>query len=208
MVPAFKMQNGCYIPGSPLSCVGARGLPCRWALRVCFLAGCRCCAERIVSERSRFAGFVLWLARAFGEDVLQGVVAVCLEVTGCGGEAVEAWRGARGQKAFAGREARRAAVELHWLELSVPVPRQERRRLGSEPVRLTEVLARKTTPPSGAEALEWRLLTTLPVGNADGARRTLDLYALRWSRTGTGSGRPAARSGNRASEPPSGGRRP
>ena len=48
-------------------------------------------------------------------------------------------RAARGQKAFAGREARRAAVELRWLELSVPVPRQERRRLGSEPVRLTAV---------------------------------------------------------------------
>ena len=35
-------------------------------------------------------------------------------------------RAARGQKAFAGREARRAAVELRWLELSVPAPRDER----------------------------------------------------------------------------------
>jgi len=35
-------------------------------------------------------------------------------------------------------------------------------------------------PPSGAEGLEWLLLTTLPVGDADGARRILDLYALRW----------------------------
>ena len=89
-------------------------------------------------------------------------------------------RAARGQKAFAGREARRAAVELRWLELSVPVPRQERRRLGSEPVRLTAVHALELSPPSGTEALEWLLLTTLPVGNADEARRILDLYALRW----------------------------
>ena len=92
---------------------------------------------------------------------------------------VSARRAARGQKAFAGCEARRAAVELRWLELSVPMPRQERRRLGTEPVRLTAVLARKTTLPTGAEALEWLLLTTLPVGNADEARRILDLYALR-----------------------------
>ena len=89
-------------------------------------------------------------------------------------------RAARGQKAFAGREARRAAVELRWLELSVPVPRKERGRLGSEPFRLTAVHAVEPSPPSGAEPLEWLLLTTLPVGSADGARRILDLYALRW----------------------------
>ena len=89
-------------------------------------------------------------------------------------------RAARGQKAFAGREARRAAVELRWLDLSVPVPRKERGRLGSEPVPLTAVHALEPSPPSGAEALEWLLLTTLPVGSADEARRVLDLYALRW----------------------------
>ena len=89
-------------------------------------------------------------------------------------------RGARGQKAFAGREARRAAVELRWSEISVPVPSRERRRLGSEPVRLTAVHAFEPAPPSGAEALEWLLLTTLPVGTAEEARRVLDLYGLRW----------------------------
>ena len=90
-------------------------------------------------------------------------------------------RSARGQrKAFAGREARRAAVELRWLELSVPVPRGERGRLGPEPVRLMAVHAFEPSPPAGAEALEWLLLTTLPVGTADEARRILDLYALRW----------------------------
>ncbi len=36
------------------------------------------------------------------------------------------------------------------------------------------------SPPCGAEALEWLLLTTLPVGSADEARRVLDLHALRW----------------------------
>ena len=89
-------------------------------------------------------------------------------------------RAARGQKAFAGREARRAAVELRWLELSVPVPRDERGRLGTEPFPLTAVHAFEPSPPSGAEGLEWLLLTTLPVGSADEARRILDLYALRW----------------------------
>ncbi len=89
-------------------------------------------------------------------------------------------RAARGQKAFAGREARRAAVELRWLELDVPVPRGERGRLGRDPVRLTAVHALEPAPPSGAEGLEWLLPATLPVGDADGARRILDLCALRW----------------------------
>ena len=39
--------------------------------------------------------------------------------------------------------------------------------------------ALEPSSPYGAEALEWLLLTTLPVGNADEARRILDLYALR-----------------------------
>ena len=89
-------------------------------------------------------------------------------------------RSTRNQKAFSGREARLAAVELRWQELDVPVPAAEQSRLGSAPFRLTAVHALEPSPPSGAAALEWLLLTTLPVGTADEARRSLDLYALRW----------------------------
>ena len=35
-------------------------------------------------------------------------------------------RSARGQKGFAGREARRATVELRWREVVLPVPARER----------------------------------------------------------------------------------
>ena len=47
-----------------------------------------CCAGSIGTDA--FGEWVLRLARSFGEDVLQGVVAVCLEVIVCGGDAVEA----------------------------------------------------------------------------------------------------------------------
>ena len=89
-------------------------------------------------------------------------------------------RAARGQKAFAGREARLANVELRWLELDIPVPAKERGRLGHAPFRLTAVYASEPSPPTGVDGLEWMLLTTLPVTDADSARRILDLYALRW----------------------------
>ena len=89
-------------------------------------------------------------------------------------------RAARGQKGFAGREARRATAELRWQALEVPVPKKERARLGAEPMRLTAVHVREPEPPAGAEAVEWLLLTTLPVAERKAAVEVLDLYALRW----------------------------
>ena len=89
-------------------------------------------------------------------------------------------RAARGQKGFAGREARRATAQLRWQALEVPVPRAARGRLGTEPMRLTAVHVREPEPPSGAEAVEWLLLTTLPVAERKAAVEVLDLYALRW----------------------------
>ncbi|MCY4314633.1 MAG: DUF4338 domain-containing protein [Roseovarius sp.] len=92
-------------------------------------------------------------------------------------------RAARGQRAFAGREARRANVDPRWMELDIPVPRNERGRLGPAPFRLTAARAFEPSPPSGAEGLEWLLSATPPVRGADDAREVLDMYALRW-RTG------------------------
>ena len=89
-------------------------------------------------------------------------------------------RAARGQKGFAGREARKAAAQLRWQELEVPVPKAERGRLGKEPMRLTAVHVHEPEPPAGAEAVEWMLLTTLPVTDRKAAVEALGLYALRW----------------------------
>ena len=89
-------------------------------------------------------------------------------------------RGARGQKAFAGREARRAATELRWREVMLPVPRKERKRLGSEPIRLNAVHVLEPSPPKGVEGIEWLLLTSLPVRSQDEAVTVLGFYSLRW----------------------------
>ena len=60
-------------------------------------------------------------------------------------------RAARGQKAFAGREARMARVALHWQEIALPVPQEQRKRLGPDPVRLSLVHVReREAPPKGA----------------------------------------------------------
>ena len=45
---------------------------------------------------------------------------------------------------------------------------------------MTIVHVREENPPTGDERLEWFLLTTLPVENADDAERILTWYGLRW----------------------------
>ncbi|MBF0246300.1 MAG: IS4 family transposase, partial [Planctomycetes bacterium] len=42
------------------------------------------------------------------------------------------------------------------------------------------VLAREEGPSTGKEALEWMLLTTVPLSSAEDAARVLDWYAVRW----------------------------
>ena len=71
-------------------------------------------------------------------------------------------------------------VELRWLKSSAPVPQTECQRLGREPVCLTAVHAIVPSASLRVELLEWLLLTTLPAGNANEARRVLGHDALRW----------------------------
>lgn len=51
---------------------------------------------------------------------------------------------------------------------------------GCHPQTLWAVLARENTPPAGAEALEWLLLTTLNVDSLEAAVEKIQWYARRW----------------------------
>ena len=81
---------------------------------------------------------------------------------------------ARGQKAKDGREARDARVALRWCMVDLPAPARK-----TEPVRLTLVHVKEEEDPGG-EALEWFLLTTLPVTSCKEALQVLEWYRLRW----------------------------
>ena len=85
---------------------------------------------------------------------------------------------ARGQKAKDGREARDARVALRWCMVDLPAPARK-----TKPVRLTLVHVKEEEDPGG-EALEWFLLTTLPVTSCKEALQVLEWYRLRW-RAGT-----------------------
>ena len=71
------------------------------------------------------------------------------------------------------RPARLAETTLRYAPVALPCP-------GAEPVALWMVHAREERPPPDTEALEWFLLTTVPVASVDDAKRILQHYALRW----------------------------
>lgn len=43
------------------------------------------------------------------------------------------------------------------------------------------VLVREPNPPEGEQAIEWILLTTLPIGTLDEVRRVIEYYTVRWT---------------------------
>lgn len=59
-------------------------------------------------------------------------------------------------------------------------PPRDGQHAGQTPVAVQAVLAAEESPPAGAEAVRWLLLTTLPVGGAADVRRCLRLYCRRW----------------------------
>ena len=71
------------------------------------------------------------------------------------------------------RPARLAETTLRYEPVALPCP-------GAEPVALWMVHAREERPAPDAEALEWFLLTTVPVRSTHDAQRLLRDYALRW----------------------------
>jgi len=51
---------------------------------------------------------------------------------------------------------------------------------GRKPVAINAVWVHESEPPPGVEALDWLLLTTLPVGTASECQEVVAIYKLRW----------------------------
>jgi hypothetical protein len=77
-----------------------------------------------------------------------------------------------------GCAARVAHLAVRFAEVEIHPPK---RHLGHPTVRVWAILAREEDPPSGAQPLEWLLLTTLPVSTAEQAAEKLLWYTRRWS---------------------------
>jgi hypothetical protein len=83
--------------------------------------------------------------------------------------------GARGP----GDKGRRAVVSLRAGAIRIARPRHGDRG-DPEHLDLNLVEVREEAPPDGSEAIHWRLITTLPVGNLTAAQQVVQIYRLRW----------------------------
>lgn len=80
-----------------------------------------------------------------------------------------------------GEKKRVAQVELRYGALTVKSPRRPGAAAGSKTMGITVVHLREIGAPKGAEPLEWRLLTDLPVNNNLDAWRIVAMYRRRWT---------------------------
>jgi len=76
------------------------------------------------------------------------------------------------------RAARLAHITLRAARVTLKPPARVGYRLAALTVNV--VLAREEAPPPGVEALEWLLLTSLPVDSFERVATVVDWYAVRW----------------------------
>jgi hypothetical protein len=77
------------------------------------------------------------------------------------------------------RETRQAKVEVRAATLTLRAPWRADRKL--PPVTVNVVLVREPNPPPGEPALEWILLTTLPIDTLEQVRTVVEYYCVRWA---------------------------
>lgn len=76
------------------------------------------------------------------------------------------------------RRSREAEVEVRAGEVTLRPPWRADRKLPT--TRVGAVLVVEINPPPGEEPVEWLLLTSLPIGDADEVRQVVQFYCVRW----------------------------
>jgi hypothetical protein len=77
------------------------------------------------------------------------------------------------------RRARPAKVEVRAATVTLRPPWRADREL--PPVTVNVVLVREPNPPAGEEAIEWILVTTLPIDTPEQVRAVVEYYCVRWN---------------------------
>ena len=76
------------------------------------------------------------------------------------------------------RSARIAQVEVRATTVTLRPPWRHDRQLAE--VTVNVVLVEETEPPNGCEAIQWLLITTLPIDQPEQVRRIVQAYCIRW----------------------------
>ena len=80
---------------------------------------------------------------------------------------------------FGNRKKREVTQEVFAKEVTL-IPPREKEKAGFKPVKITTVIAREISPPPGEKAIEWTLLTSIPVSDLNGALQVIQWYLCRW----------------------------
>ena len=78
------------------------------------------------------------------------------------------------------RDARIAELEVRATTVTVRPPYRQRPKPRLPEVTLNVVLAEEPNPPDGATPIQWLLVTTLPIDNAEQVRQIVSYYSIRW----------------------------
>ena len=78
------------------------------------------------------------------------------------------------------RPGRTAVVQFSFLAVRLIPPKQPRGAHSQEPLAVWVVWVWESDPPSGAESLEWFLLTNVPLSGTKEARQVIAWYECRW----------------------------
>jgi hypothetical protein len=79
-----------------------------------------------------------------------------------------------------GQKARTAEVSVSWQQVKILPPRQRRGDERGVPLTVWVVRVAETNPPKGAEAIEWILITNVPVLTLADALERIEWYRMRW----------------------------
>lgn len=76
------------------------------------------------------------------------------------------------------RKARRATLEIRAQRVTLKAPYRKHTDLPT--VEINAVSVREVNPPEGEEAIDWLLITSLPIGTKDEVLQVVDYYTGRW----------------------------
>lgn len=82
--------------------------------------------------------------------------------------------------AHAGHAAREAQVSMAWAGVQLLVPVQPRGEVRGLPLWTWVLCVREVDPPAGVQAVEWILLTNVPVATVEDAQERIGWYECRW----------------------------
>ena len=125
----------------------------------------RACQTRTTTDQSN------WLKKVRSSDCLYECT---VDVSARTAKIAPAKQGKRGKS----RASRIASVEVRATTITLRPPWRPDRKLPE--VTVNVVLVEETNPPAGCDAIQWLLVTTLPIDTPEQVQRIVRAYCVRW----------------------------